>query len=278
MGFFSLPAEVSSVMQNVTTTMATTSKPAADKPGRPGLLGRKVGMTQIFDPESGVVVPVTVIEAGPCPVTSVRTPERDGYAAVQIGFADKPRRLASRSIRGQVAKLDGRRAKKRSEAGVESLPKADCEPQRFVRELRGIYEGVEVGQKLTVEVFEGVEFVDVVGTTKGRGTAGVMKRHGFKGQRATHGVKKVHRHQGGTGQNTSPARVFKGKRMAGRFGSERSTMRNIKVVRVDKDANLLLVRGAVPGPNGTFVTVLKTNKFKKVGAPMPAGRKKSGAK
>jgi len=265
-------------MQTVTTIMATISKPAADKPGRPGLLGRKVGMTQIFDAESGVVVPVTVIEAGPCPVTFVRTPERDGYAAVQIGFADKPRRLAGRSVRGQVAKLDGRRAKRRTEAGVESLPKADCEPQRFVRELRGVYDGVEVGQKLTVEVFEGVEFVDVVGTTKGRGTAGVMKRHGFKGQRASHGVKKVHRHQGGTGQNTSPARVFKGKRMAGRYGNERSTMRNVKLVRIDKDSNLLLVRGAVPGPNGAFVTVLKTNKFKKAGGAVPAGKKKGGAK
>ena len=265
-------------MQPVMTTMATTSKPAADKPGRPGLLGRKVGMTQIFDAESGVVVPVTVIEAGPCPVTCVRTAEHDGYAAVQIGFADKPRRLASRAVRGQVANLDGRRAKRRAEAGVATLPKADCEPQRFVRELRGVYDGVAVGQKLTVEVFEGVEFVDVVGVTKGRGTAGVMKRHGFKGQRATHGVKKVHRHQGGTGQNTSPARVFKGKRMAGRYGNERSTMRNIKLVRIDKDANLLLVRGAVPGPNGAFVTVLKTNKFKRAAVAVPAGKKKGGAK
>ncbi|MBM4057140.1 MAG: 50S ribosomal protein L3 [Planctomycetes bacterium] len=258
--------------------MATISNATADPPGRPGLLGRKVGMTQIFDAESGVVVPVTVIEAGPCPVTCVRTPERDGYAAVQIGFADKPRRLASRAVRGQVARLDGRRAKKRAEAGVEASPKADCEPQRFVRELRGAFAGVEVGQRLTVDVFEGVEFVDVVGVTKGRGTAGVMKRHGFKGQRASHGVKKVHRHQGGTGQNTSPARVFKGKRMAGRFGNERSTMRNIKLVRIDKEANLLLVRGAVPGPNGAFVTVIKTNKFKKAVVAGPAGKKKGGAK
>lgn len=271
-----LAGRVVSANSTATTIMATTSKPAADQPGRPGLLGRKLGMTQIFDAESGVVVPVTVIEAGPCPVTSVRTPERDGYAAVQIGFADKPRRLASRAVRGQVAKLDGRRAKRRAEGGVATLPKADCEPQRFVRELRGVYEGVEVGQVLTVDVFEGVEFVDVVGTTKGRGTAGVMKRHGFKGQRASHGVKKVHRHQGGTGQNTSPARVFKGKRMAGRYGNERSTMRNVKLVRVDKDANLLLIRGAVPGPNGSFVTVRKTNKFKKVA--VAAAPKKKGAK
>lgn len=271
--------------ETATSIMATSSNAAAsasasspDKPGRPGLLGRKVGMTQIFDPDSGVVVPVTVIEAGPCPVTFVRTPERDGYAAVQIGFANKPRRLSSRSVRGQVAKLDGRRSKRRAEAGVATLPKADCEPQRFVRELRGVYEGVEVGQTLTVDVFEGVEFVDVVGVTKGRGTAGVMKRHGFKGQRATHGVKKVHRHQGGTGQNTSPGRVFKGKRMAGRYGNERSTMRNVKLVRLDKDANLLLVRGAVPGPNGAFVTVLKTNKIKRVGVAAPTGKKKGGAK
>ncbi len=262
----------------LTTIMATTSKPAADKPGRPGLLGRKVGMTQIFDPESGAVVPVTVIEAGPCPVTSVRTPGCDGYSAIQIGFANKPRRLASRSVRGQVANLDGRRAKKRAAAGVAVVAKADCEPQRFVRELRGQYEGVEVGQVLTVAVFEGVDFVDVVGTTKGRGTAGVMKRHGFKGQRATHGVKKVHRHQGGTGQNTSPGRVFKGKRMAGRFGNERSTMRNIKVVRIDAESNLLLLRGAVPGPEGAYVTVQKTNKIKKVGGPVTKAKKKGGAK
>ena len=265
-------------MVPVTTPMATTSKPAADKPGRPGLLGRKIGMTQIFDAESGAVVPVTVIEAGPCPVTSVRTPDRDGYAAVQIGFADKPRRLASRSVRGQVADLDGRRAKKRAEAGVASLPKAGCEPQRFTRELRGVYAGAEVGQVLTVDVFDGVEFVDITGTTKGRGTAGVMKRHGFKGQRASHGVKKVHRHQGGTGQNTSPARVFKGKRMAGRFGNERSTMRNVKLVRVDKDQNLLLIRGAVPGPNGTFVTVMRTNKVRRIAAAGAPVSKKKGAK
>ena len=277
---------IASMETPVTTIMATTSKPVSDKsgqaqldkPGRPGLLGRKLGMTQVFDPESGAVVPVTVIEAGPCPVTTVRTPDRDGYAAIQIGFANKPRRLASRSVRGQVAKLDSRRAKKRAEGGVALLPKADCEPQRFVRELRGVYEGVEVGQVLTVSVFDGVDFVDVVGTTKGRGTAGVMKRHGFKGQRATHGVKKVHRHQGGTGQNTSPARVFKGKRMAGRYGNERSTMRNVKLVRIDADSNLLLVRGAVPGPEGSYVTIRKTNKIKRAGGPVSAGKKKGGAK
>jgi large subunit ribosomal protein L3 len=149
-----------------------------------------------------------------------------------------------------------------------------------VRELRGAYEGVEVGHVLTVGLFEGVDAVDIVGTTKGRGTAGVMKRHGFKGQRASHGVKKVHRHQGGTSMNTSPARVFKGKRMAGRFGNERSTMRNVKLVRIDLENNLLLVRGAVPGPNGGYVVVRQTNKVKRRGGPAPAGgaKKKAGAK
>ena len=257
---------------------ATKATKSSDKAGRKGLLGRKVGMTQVFDAD-GAVVPVTVIEAGPCPVMLVRSADRDGYAAVQIGFLDKPRRLASKSLRGQVAKLDSRRAKRRAEGGVTSVAKADCEPKRFVRELRGVYDGVEVGQVLTVDLFEGVDFVDVTGTSKGRGTAGVMKRHGFKGQRASHGVKKVHRHQGGTSMNTSPARVFKGKRMAGRYGNERSTMRNVKLVGVDKEANLLLLRGAVPGPNGAYVAVLQTNKLKKAAGPAGGGaKKKAGAK
>ncbi|NDC52766.1 MAG: 50S ribosomal protein L3 [Planctomycetia bacterium] len=255
-----------------------TTAPAAEKAGRKSLLGRKVGMTQVFDAD-GTAVPVTVIEAGPCPILTVRTPGRDGYSAVQVGFLDKPRRLASRSVRGQVARLDSRRSKRLAEGGAEPVPKADCEPKRFVREFRGAYEGAAVGQVLTVELFEGVPAVDVTGTTKGRGTAGVMKRHGFKGQRASHGVKKVHRHQGGTSMNTSPARVFKGKRMAGRYGNERSTMRNLRLVRIDKDHNLLLVRGAVPGPDGSFVVVRQTNKIKKVGGPAaPAGKKKAGAK
>ena len=263
--------------------MAAENKTSAGKSpsanGRKGLLGRKVGVTQVFD-ATGAVVPVTVIEAGPCAVMQVRTVARDGYDAVQIGFLDKPRRLASRSVRGHVAKLDSRRAKRAAEAGREAVPKAGCEPKRFVRELRGHYEGLEVGGVLTVGVFDGVEAVDIVGTTKGRGTAGVMKRHGFKGQRASHGVKKVHRHQGGTSMNTSPARVFKGKRMAGRYGHERSTMRNVKLVRIDAENNLLLVRGAVPGPNGGFVVVRQTNMVKRLGgaAPVSGAKKKAGAK
>ena len=225
-----------------------------------GLLGRKVGMTQIFD-ESGNVVPVTVIEAGPCPVLQLRTLDRDGYEAVQMGFADKPRRLASRSTRGHVAKLESKRSKARAKAGVEPVPKADCEPQRFVREMRGPIEGIEVGQKLDVTQFAEVKRVDVVGTTKGHGTAGVMVRHNYHGQRASHGVKKAHRRPGSIGQSQFPGRVPKGHRMAGRYGNERSTMRNVALVRVDAENNLLLVRGAVPGPNGGYVIVKEANKL-----------------
>ena len=225
-----------------------------------GLLGRKVGMTQLFD-ESGNVVPVTVIEAGPCHVLQVRTKDRDGYEAVQVGFGDMPRRLASRSVRGHVAKLDSKRSKARVKASVEPLAKAGCEPQRFIREFRGAVDGVEVGQKLDVTQFAEVKRVDVIGTTKGRGTAGVMVRHNFHGQRATHGVKKVHRHAGSIGQSQFPGHVPKGRRMAGRYGNERSTMRNIMVVGVDAEKNLLLVRGAVPGPRGGYVMIKETNKL-----------------
>jgi large subunit ribosomal protein L3 len=230
-----------------------------------GLLGRKVGMTQIFG-DAGEMISVTVIKAGPCHVLQIRTAERDGYEAVQVGFEDKPRRLASRSERGHVAKLDGKRSRRLTAAGVEAPKKADCEPKKFIREFRagkffqvGDY---AVGQELKVDLFDGVKAVDVCGITKGRGTAGVMKRHNMKGQRATHGVKKVHRHGGSTGNNTWPARVWKGKRMAGRYGAENSTMRNIEVVRVDKENGLLLVHGAVPGPIGGCVIVKQANMLK----------------
>ena len=252
---------------------------AASEPAemeRKGLLGRKIGMTQIFD-DDGTVVPVTVIEAGPCTVLLSRSAGRDGYDAIQVGYRDKPRRLASRSVRGQVAKLDSKRAKKRSHAGIEMVAKADCEPQRFVREFRGETKA-QVGQKITVAVFEGCDAVDVIGVSKGRGTAGVMKRHGFSGQRATHGVKKVHRHQGGTGMCQSPGRLFKGKKMAGRFGNERSTMRNLRLVDIDNDRNLLVVRGAVPGPNGGYVVVRQTNKVRRSGGVGTPASKKKGAK
>jgi len=230
-----------------------------------GLLGRKVGMTQIFD-EAGKAIPVTVIQAGPCRVLQLRTEERDGYAAVQVGFGDKPRRLASRAQRGHVAKLDSKRSKRLAAGGAEPSTRAACEPQRFVREFRGeLVDGAgaeySIGQELSVGLLEGVKSVDITGTSKGRGTSGVMRRHNYKGQRASHGVKKVHRHAGSTGCNTFPARTFKGRRMAGRYGNERSTIRNLRVVRVDAENHLLLVYGPVPGPNGGYVIVRETNKL-----------------
>jgi large subunit ribosomal protein L3 len=225
-----------------------------------GLLGRKVGMTQIYDP-AGDAIPVTVIQAGPCNVLQLKTKERDGYEAVQLGYLDKPRRLASRSQRGHVANLDSKRQKRLSAAGVASPPKPDCEPKRFVREFRVAIEGFQIGQQIGVAVFEGVKAVDVTGTSKGRGTAGLIKRHNYRGQRASHGVKKVHRHAGSIGCNTFPARVFKGRRMAGHFGAERCTTRNMKLVQIDAENNLLLVNGAVPGPNGGYVLIRQTNRL-----------------
>jgi large subunit ribosomal protein L3 len=227
-----------------------------------GILGRKVGMSQIFT-ETGDCVPVTVIEAGPCHVLQLRTPERDGYSAVQLGFRDKPRRLAIRSERGHVsADLKSKRSTKR--AGGETVAKANCEPKRFVRELRVSTEGYTVGQELKVDQFADVKAVDVIGTSKGRGYSGVMKRHNFGGQRATHGVKKVHRHAGGTGAlaaDRGGGRMKKGKKMAGQYGNARITARNLKVVKVDAEKNLLLIRGAIPGPNGGYVFVKTTNKY-----------------
>jgi large subunit ribosomal protein L3 len=216
-------------------------------------------MTQVYA-ESGEVIPVTVIQAGPCHVLQLRTPERDGYQAVQLGFLDRPRRLARRSERGHVAKLNSKRSRKLAAAGVEIPAKPDCEPKRFVREFRGATDGYEVGQEVTVDALAEVKSVDVTGTSKGRGTAGVMKRHNFAGQRATHGVKKVHRHAGGTGCSADPSRLVKGRRMAGQYGNTRVTVRNLSVVRVDSENHLILVRGAVPGPNGGMVVIRESNK------------------
>lgn len=226
-----------------------------------GILGRKIGMTQVYN-EDGTIVPVTVLELGPCSVLQLRTDERDGYAAVQLGFDDCPRRSASRAQRGHVAALSSKRQKQRSAAGVEALPKAGCEPKRFVREFRtdGEDHGLSVGQSLDVGLFSEVKFVDVIGTSKGRGTAGVMKRHNFSGQGASHGVKRVHRHGGSIGSSADPSHVKKGMKMSGRYGNARITMRNLKVVKVDAEKNMMLVHGAVPGPNGRYVMVRATNK------------------
>lgn len=207
-----------------------------------GLLGRKVGMTQIYQ-EDGTAVPVTVLECGPCTVLQLRTPERDGYHAVQLGFLDKKRKSATQAERGHARK-------------------ADAEPKRFVREIRqdGPVDGIAEGQNLTVDLFNDVKSVDVIGTSKGRGYSGVVKRHGFKGLRASHGVKRMHRHPGSSGPSADPSRTRKGIRKPGQYGNARTTVRNLKVVRVDPQNNLLLVRGAVPGHNNSFVIVRQTNK------------------
>ena len=234
-----------------------------------GILGRKVGMTQVFDPETGVATPVTVIEAGPCKVLQLRSEETDGYSAVQLGYLDKKRpskdrrsrrSQAARSERGHVADIKSKRSARLAAAGVEPKAKANCEPQKFIRELRGDVEGYEVGTDVAVGVLDGVAKVDVIGVSKGRGFAGVMKRHNFSGQRATHGVKKCHRHAGGTGMSAWPSRTFKGKRMAGHYGASQVTVRNLGLHKIDTENNLLLVQGAVPGPNGGYLVIRETNK------------------
>ena len=230
-----------------------------------GLLGLKVGMTQVYD-DKGKLAPVTVLQVGPCPVLLVREQDRDGYHAVQLGFMDKPRRKATRAERGHVsAELESNRRRSRAAAGVALLPKPDCEPQRHVREFRlDAPAANKVGEVLkAADVFKDVAAVDVTGTSKGRGTAGVMKRHGFAGLPASHGVKRHHRAPGSVGSHASnrgSGRPKQGKRMAGRYGASRTTIRNLRVVKVDADSNLLLVRGAIPGPNGGLVMVRPTNK------------------
>jgi large subunit ribosomal protein L3 len=230
-----------------------------------GMLGLKVGMTQVYD-EAGKIAPVTVLQVGPCPVLQVREPERDGYTAVQLGFVDKARRKASRAERGHISNaLESKRRQGRTKAGVAIPHKADVEPQRYIREFRldGMSD-LKAGSVLkAAEVFKDTKAVDVTGTTKGRGTTGTMKRHNFAGLPASHGVKKHHRSPGSVGSHASnrgSGRPKKGKRMAGRYGHERVTTLNLQVVRIDADQNLVLVRGAVPGPNGSLVMVRPTNR------------------
>lgn len=230
-----------------------------------GLIGLKVGMTQIFD-DKGKLAPVTVLALGPCPVLQIRTQERDGYDAVQIGYQDKPRKKAIRAERGHVAgDFSSKRRKARTEAGEQLPEKANCEPQRYIREFRmaGPSE-TKVGAVLTAtEVFKDTPRVDVIGTSKGRGFSGVMKRHNFQGMPAAHGAKKVHRQAGSIGSmasNRGSGRPKKGHKAAGQYGNTRRTIRNLDIVKIDADNNLVLVRGAVPGPNGGLVVVRPTNK------------------
>jgi large subunit ribosomal protein L3 len=231
-----------------------------------GLLGLKVGMTQVYD-DKGRLAPVTVLHVGPCPVLQIRQPERDGYHAVQLGFLEKARRKATRPERGHVAtEFSSNRRRNLQAAGVTLPEKANCEPQRFVREFRlsGPSENIKVGSILTVgEIFKDVAAVDVIGTSKGRGFTGTMKRHNFQGLPASHGAKKVHRSVGSVGSHASnrgSGRPKKGHKGCGQYGATRTTIRNLSVVRIDHENHLLLVKGAVPGPNGGLVMIRPTNK------------------
>jgi large subunit ribosomal protein L3 len=201
-----------------------------------GLLGEKLGMTQVFD-ENNRVVPVTVVKAGPCVVTQVRSPEKDGYAAVQIGYGKVDPRKVVKPLAGHFEK-----------AGVT--------PRRHLVELRtSDASEFTLGQELGPELFEAGQLVDVIGRSKGKGTAGVMKRHGFAGLGAAHGTQRKHRSPGSIGGCATPGRVFKGLRMAGRMGAARTTVQNLTVQAVDAEQGLLLLKGAVPGPKGGLVLV-----------------------
>jgi large subunit ribosomal protein L3 len=218
-----------------TATDATTGAEAATGTVT-GLLGTKLGMTQVWD-EAGRLVPVSVVEAGPCVVTQLRTAETDGYSAVQIAFGAIDPRKVTQPLAGHFAK-----------AGVT--------PRRHLVELRTqAVDGLELGQELTVDLFSAGQVVDVTGTTKGKGYAGVMKRHGFHGVGASHGAHRNHRKPGSIGGCATPGRVFKGMKMAGRMGHERQTTQNLTVHAVDAERGLLLVKGAIPGPRGGVVLV-----------------------
>ncbi len=206
-----------------------------------GILGKKVGMTQIFN-EKGEAVPVTVIQAGPCWVTQIRTEEKDGYRAIQLGFEETKRRRLTKPELGHLKK--------------HGLP-----PLRYLREVRtNDIEGVEVGQKVDVSIFSPGERVDVTGLSKGRGFAGVVKRHGFGGGPKTHGQSDRLRAPGSIGAGTTPGRVFKGTRMAGHMGNRRVTAQNLEVVLVDPERNLLAVKGAVPGARNGLLLIRKAAK------------------
>jgi large subunit ribosomal protein L3 len=204
-----------------------------------GLIGKKIGMTQIFD-EQGVAQPVTIIEAGPCFVTQVRNPEKDGYTAIQLGFGEvHPKRLTG----GELGHLNSN----------------GLTPMRFLREFRS-KETVNVGDKLTVEIFTLGDRVDVVGTSKGKGFAGSVKRHHFAGGKKTHGQSDRHRAPGSRSSGTTPGRVYKGSRGAGHMGTDRVTVQALKIVMIDVERNLLGIKGAVPGGKGGLVLIKEARK------------------
>ena len=201
-----------------------------------GLIGKKIGMTQIFD-EKGNMIPVTVIEAGPCAVVQKKTTENDGYEAVQIGYGDKKVSRVNKPMAGH-------------------FKKADVAPKRVLKEFRlADTSSLNVGDILKADIFAAGEYVDVVGTSKGKGTAGVIKRWNFSRLKESHGTGPVSRHGGSLGMCSDPSRVYKGKKMAGHLGAERVTVQNLSVVKVDSENNLIAIKGSVPGPKGGIVVI-----------------------
>ena len=207
------------------------------------IIGRKVGMTQIFTPD-GKVIPVTVVEAGPCPVVQIKTVEKDGYAALKLGF-------------------DETSEKKLNKPELGLFKKAGVKPQKVLKEFRlADLSSYEVGKEVTVDIFKNGDKVDVVGTSKGHGFSGVIKRWNHRRLKETHGVGPVHREVGSMSANSTPSRVFKQKKMPGQYGHERVTVQNLEVVKVDAARNALLIKGAVPGPKGSIVAVSDSVKSK----------------
>ena len=207
------------------------------------IIGRKVGMTQIFTPD-GKVIPVTVVEAGPCPVVQIKTVEKDGYAALKLGF-------------------DETSEKKLNKPELGLFKKAGVKPQKVLKEFRlADLSSYEVGKEVTVDIFKNGDKVDVTGTSKGHGFSGVIKRWNHRRLKETHGVGPVHREVGSMSANSTPSRVFKQKKMPGQYGHERVTVQNLEVVRVDAARNALLIKGAVPGPKGSIVAVSDSVKSK----------------
>lgn len=200
-----------------------------------GILGKKIGMTQIF--EDGKFIPVTVVEAGPNYVLQKKKEETEGYLALQLGFDEKKERNSTKPMMGIFNKV-----------GVK--------PLRFIREIKVTsIDEYELGQEIKVDVLEGIEYVDITGTSKGKGTSGVMKRHNFSGNRASHGVSRNHRLGGSIGQSSWPGKVLKGLRMAGQYGNAAVTVQNLKIIKLDVENNIILVKGAVPGPKNGYVVL-----------------------
>ena len=206
-----------------------------------GIIGKKIGMTQIFD-ANGKVIPVTVVEAGPCPVVQKKTVEVDGYAAVQLGFAVQKQQRVTKPLKGHFAK-------------------ADVAPQKVLKEFRfADTSAFEVGSVVKADVFAAGDKVDVIGTSKGKGTAGAIKRWNFSRLKETHGTGPVARHAGSLGACSDPSRVYKGKKLAGHLGAERVTVQNLDIVKVDAENNLIAIKGAIPGPKGGYVVIADAKK------------------